>query len=323
MRYLLVWVLLFSQAPKTLGQNNVHQPPLRVGVVGLVHGHVHWILDNTKKSNIEIVGIAEPNRELAERLTRRYGLSMDLVFDSLDEMVKATRPEAVNAFNSTYGHLETVRYCAPQGIHVMVEKPLAVSWAHAREMAALAKKHDIHLLTNYETSWYGSNKKAYELIHGERAIGPMRKIVFHTGHMGPEEIGCSKEFLEWLTDPVLNGGGALTRFWLLWRQFVDLADEGRDPRIGNLHHPTAQTGTLPQSGRRRYHHSQICTNGSNHPGLLELAPPCKGHGSLRHQGLRKVQKRGSDGGDVRRKGRSPIDDRRTLAYRGQRPFRTL
>lgn len=195
-----------------MGQNNVHQPPLRVGVVGLVHGHVHWILDNTKKSNIEIVGIAEPNRELAERLTRRYGLSMDLVFDSLDEMVKATRPEAVNAFNSTYGHLETVRYCAPQGIHVMVEKPLAVSWAHAREMAALAKKHDIHLLTNYETSWYGSNKKAYELIHGERAIGPMRKIVFHTGHMGPEEIGCSKEFLEWLTDPVLNGGGALTDF---------------------------------------------------------------------------------------------------------------
>ncbi|SHI91589.1 Gfo/Idh/MocA family protein [Pseudozobellia thermophila] len=212
MRYFLVFTALFFQLSKTSGQSDTQQPPLRVGVVGLVHGHVHWILENAKKSNIEIVGIAEPDRDLAERLTRRYGLSMDIVFDTLDEMVKATRPEAVNAFNSTYDHLETVRYCAPKGIHVMVEKPLAVSWAHAREMAALARKHKIHLLTNYETSWYGSNKKAYELIHDEKTIGPVRRIVFHTGHMGPVEIGCSQEFLEWLTDPVLNGGGALTDF---------------------------------------------------------------------------------------------------------------
>src|ERR1035437_5556078 len=32
------------------------------------------------------------------------------------------------------------------------------------------------------------------------------------GHQGPKEIGCSAAFLEWLTDPILNGGGALTDF---------------------------------------------------------------------------------------------------------------
>ena len=66
---------------------------------------------------------------------------MDIVFDTIEEMVEKTKPEAVNAFNSTYDHLETVRYCAPKGIHVMVEKPLAVSWDHAQEMVALAQKH--------------------------------------------------------------------------------------------------------------------------------------------------------------------------------------
>ena len=34
----------------------------------------------------------------------------------------------------------------------------------------------------------------------------------HDGHRGPKEIGCSQTFLSWLTDPKLNGGGALPDF---------------------------------------------------------------------------------------------------------------
>jgi predicted dehydrogenase len=43
-------------------------------------------------------------------------------------------------------------------------------------------------------------------------IGAINKVVIHDGHKGPKEIGCSKEFLAWLTDPVLNGGGAVVDF---------------------------------------------------------------------------------------------------------------
>lgn len=179
----------------------------------MTHGHVHQILRRGKTGgDIEIVGFAEPNRDLAERLTQQYGYAPDLIYPSLEAMVEATRPEAVSAFNSTFEHLETVRYCAPKGIHIMVEKPLAVNWDHAQEMISLANEHEVELLTNYETSWYGSNAEAYELIHSDQKIGPVKRIVFHTGHPGPIEIGCNPEFLEWLTDPVRNGGGALTDF---------------------------------------------------------------------------------------------------------------
>ncbi|MDX1477070.1 MAG: Gfo/Idh/MocA family oxidoreductase [Saprospiraceae bacterium] len=187
-------------------------PPLRVGVVGLVHTHVHWILGREDQGDIEIVGIVEPNRDLAQQYSELHGYPMDLVFDSIEEMFEAAQPETVTAFNTIYGHLEVVEYCAPRGIHVMVEKPLAVSLEHANRMAALAREHGIHLLTNYETSWYGSNAKAYEMAISAQAFGPVRRIVFNTGHPGPIEIGCNPEFLEWLTDPVLNGGGALTDF---------------------------------------------------------------------------------------------------------------
>ena len=189
----------------------IHKP-LRVAVVGLVHDHVGWILGYQNKNEIEIIGIAEPNRPLAEKYSKRYGYSMSIVYNSMEEMIEKIKPEAVLAFNNIYDHLKVVEYCAPRGIHVMVEKPLAVSNEHATKMLALAKKYNIHLLTNYETTWYGSNAKAYQIIKEDRLIGDIRKIVFHTGHSGPIEIGCTPEFLEWLTDPVLNGGGALTDF---------------------------------------------------------------------------------------------------------------
>ena len=208
----IIFCLLLS-VNSILAQNKiVKMKPLRVGIIGLVHTHVHGILGREKIGDIEIVGIVETNRKLAEAYSKQHGFSMNIVYNTIEEMVAKTKPEAVFAFNTIYDHLKTVEYCAPRGIHVMVEKPLAVSYEHAKKMLALAKKYHIYLLTNYETSWYGSNKAAWEIINDKNEIGGIRKIVFYTGHQGPVEIGCNPEFLEWLTDPVLNGGGALTDF---------------------------------------------------------------------------------------------------------------
>ncbi|ADB37744.1 Gfo/Idh/MocA family protein [Spirosoma linguale] len=190
--------------------------PLRVGVVGLVHSHVHGILNKafkqTGQTDIEIVGIAEPNRELAERFAKQHGYPMSLVYATVAEMLEKTKPEAVTDFGRIVDHKKTVELCAPRGIHVMVEKPLATSYADAQQMAALAKKNNIQLLTNYETTWYGSNHKAYAIANTEKSIGDLRKIVVHDGHEGPKEINVNKEFLDWLTDPATNGAGALFDF---------------------------------------------------------------------------------------------------------------
>jgi predicted dehydrogenase len=209
--HIISFCLLFANNIMAQRDTTVKKP-LRVGVVGLVHAHVHGILGREKIGDIEIVGIAESNHDLALRYSKQHGYNMNIVYNTMEEMIEKTKPEAVVAFNSIYDHLKTVEYCAPRGIHVMVEKALAVSVEHVNKMLALAKKYHIYLLTNYETSWYGSNRVAWQMINDQHAIGDIRKIVFHTGHQGPVEIGCNPEFLEWLTDPVLNGGGALTDF---------------------------------------------------------------------------------------------------------------
>ncbi len=202
--------------------------PVKVGIIGLTHTHVHWILGRQDRGDIEIVGIVEPNRELAERYAEQHGYPMSLVFNTMEEMIAASHPEAVTAFGTIYEHLEVVKTFAPLGIHVMVEKPLAVSLEHAREMEALAKKHNIHLLTNYETTWYPTNHKAYELVESG-TIGAIRKVVIRDGHKGPKKIGVNKEFLDWLTDPVQNGGGALMDFGCYGANLLTWLQHGQKP----------------------------------------------------------------------------------------------
>ena len=55
------------------------------------------------------------------------------------------------------------------------------------------------------------------------------QIVVHDGHRGPKEIGCSKYFLDWLTDPVLNGGGALNDFGCYGANLATWLMDGQRP----------------------------------------------------------------------------------------------
>lgn len=208
-RYIL-YILIIVQTV-ILNSIKAQEKPVRMAVAGMTHGHVGWILNREELGDIELVGLAEPIEDLAKRLIDQHKLGTDLWFRDLDRMLMEVKPEAVCAFGSIFEHLMVVEKCAPLGIHVMVEKPLAVNMEHANRMKALADKHGIYLLTNYETSWYASNHKIRELTM-KGTIGEIRKIVVHDGHSGPIEIGCSKEFLNWLTDPIMNGGGAIIDF---------------------------------------------------------------------------------------------------------------
>ena len=205
------------------------QEPVRIGVAGLSHSHVIPLLRNLDREDIQIVGIAESNTELSGRYAETYGIDKRLLYESLDEMLDETQPEGVITFTSIFEHLEVVQACAPRGIHVMVEKPLAVSTEHARIMAKLSKEHGIQLLTNYETTWYPSNSEGYEMVSTGK-LGDLRKVIVYDGHKGPREIGVNPEFLEWLTDPMLNGGGAVIDFGCYGADLITWMLKGEKPR---------------------------------------------------------------------------------------------
>lgn len=202
--------------------------PLEIGVIGLTHTHVHWIFGSEARGDFTIVGIVEPDRELAQRYADQYGFSMALVHDNMEDLLKTQTPEAVTAFGTIYEHLEVVQTFAPLGIHIMVEKPLAVSIDHARQMAELAERYEVQLLTNYETTWYPTNHEAFEWVKLD-SIGAIRKVIIRDGHRGPKKIGINSEFLDWLTDPEQNGGGAITDFGCYGTNLMTWLMEGQRP----------------------------------------------------------------------------------------------
>lgn len=206
------------------------KPPVRVAVAGLSHDHAYGFFPQLRgRSEVELVGVVETNRALIETYTRRFNLGSNLFYPSLDALFARTKVQVVATFTSTFEHQAVVERCARERADVMMEKPLAVNMKHARAIEAAAKRGNIQVFVNYETTWYPGNHAAYAMVHDRKEIGEIRKIVVHDGHRGPKEIGCSQHFLAWLTDPVLNGGGALNDFGCYGADLATWLMDGQRP----------------------------------------------------------------------------------------------
>jgi len=205
------------------------KPPLRVAIAGLVHGHADGFFSHSlNRPEIQIIAVAEPDRALFDRYAAKFHLAPTLYHADLQEALRTTKPQAVLVYTSTYDHRKVVELCARYAVPVMMEKPLAVSYKDAQAIAGAARAAKIQVLVNYETSWYPSNHAAYDLVHSG-AIGDVRKVVVHDGHHGPKEINVEPEFFKWLTDPKLNGAGALFDFGCYGADLMTWLMDGQRP----------------------------------------------------------------------------------------------
>tara|TARA_R110002050_G_scaffold172142_2_gene304412 strand:- start:3349 stop:4458 length:1110 start_codon:yes stop_codon:yes gene_type:complete len=225
----IVFVLVCALLTYSTSAQHKKYNPIRLAVAGMSHGHISFILKRPDKGDFKLVGVCESNIELTNELAKRYHLKPEIVYSDLAKMLDEVKPEAVVAFGSVFDHLAVVEACAPRGIHVMVEKPLAVNMTHAKRMAELAERYNIHLLTDYETSWYPTTAESLKMVLDDEFVGPVRKVVIHDGHRGPKEINVGSHFLEWLTDPVLNGGGALVDFGCYGANLMTALTKGEKP----------------------------------------------------------------------------------------------
>ena len=203
--------------------------PVRLAIVGLTHDHVTGFLpDLLARKDVQLAGIVETDQVLVARIAERYHLAAALFFPSLEALRATTTVQGVASFGSTFDHRKVVEQCASLGIPVMVEKPLAVSLADARAIAAAARQGGIQVYVNYETTWYPGTHGAYDVIRRQHAIGDVRKIVVHDGHEGPAHF-VSPFFLAWLADPVLNGGGAVMDFGCYGADLATWLMDGQRP----------------------------------------------------------------------------------------------
>jgi len=206
------WLCLFSFAAAASGHAQGTARPVRVAIVGLVHGHVAGFLPQLPQNpDIQLVGIEEPDKALANKYRAKYHLDPKIFYTHIGTMLQQTHPQAILVYTAISDHRHAIEVAADHHVDVMVEKPLTTSLADALAIRQTARAHHIQVLVNYETTWYASNHLAYELLQ-QGKLGELRKVIVRDGHQGPKEIGVGPEFLGWLTDPKKNGAGALFDF---------------------------------------------------------------------------------------------------------------
>ena len=205
---LLLAAACFAAGSPALAQ----QPPVRVAIVGLEHGHVTGFLHAFPlQHDARLIGIVDANPALRAKYQQQFHLDPSLFYPTLDDLFAHQHPQALLVYTPIGEHRRIIEAAAAHGVDVMVEKPLTLSIDDALAIRRAARERHIQVLVNYETTWYASNRELYNLLQQGR-LGDIRKVVIHDGHQGPKEIGVQPEFLRWLTDPAQNGAGALYDF---------------------------------------------------------------------------------------------------------------
>ncbi|MBW8887058.1 MAG: Gfo/Idh/MocA family oxidoreductase [Fibrobacteres bacterium] len=148
---------------------------VRYAVVGLGYFAQEAILPafaNAKK-NSELAALVSDDPEKLKKLGRKYGAQSGFGYDRYDELLASGEIDAVYIALPNDLHKDFAVRSAKQGIHVLCEKPLALSDRDCEEMIRAANEHHVRLMTAYRLHFEPANLKAIEAIKSG-AIGEPR-----------------------------------------------------------------------------------------------------------------------------------------------------
>lgn len=181
--------------------------PIRFGVAGLTHGHVGGLIASWKKvDGVRFVAIAD-----ATALLEGAKADFENAYTDWREMLDKHELDALLVTSNNVESSEIAVEALKRGIPCLVEKAMAANAADADRMLAAQQASGATLMINWPLAW---NPWIHEMKRQIDAgsIGHAFHLRFRNGHFGPKEIGCGPEFVAWLYDEKLNGGGAIADF---------------------------------------------------------------------------------------------------------------
>lgn len=180
---------------------------IRVGVIGcgaISHSHLR---SYAKSGRAQIMAVADPIQAVAEARAQEYGAKSHTDFHDL---LRTEDLHAVSICTPPLTHRAITERAVARGMHVLCEKPLAMSVAEGKAMVAAAKRANVHLLTAFCNRFYTPIVKAKEWIDAGK-LGRLH-------HLRLRFAGVELMAGTWLADPA-QGGGIL---WESGQHYVDL-----------------------------------------------------------------------------------------------------
>ncbi len=178
----------------------------RIGVLGLTHDHVWSNLQELKESGRgTLVAAADPHPPLLERVKQLYDCS---IYADPAELLAKEKLDGVYIFGDNAAGVRWTELAARRGLHVLIEKPMAVNLDGADRMLAAVRRAGTRLMVNWPFTWWPQMQHALRMARNGD-LGDVWEVKYRAAHAGPREIGCSSYFYNWLYDREQNGAGAL------------------------------------------------------------------------------------------------------------------
>lgn len=179
---------------------------LRVALVGARHDYTPVVVAHMHRQNLfefaEIIAVSDEDDAQRARWVELAGGARD--YPSWEDLLEREQVEIAVVSTSLAEHASVIGECMRRGVHVIVDKPLALNAAEAESLAQAAAETGTHLMVDIPTAWNPGMWAAKRLVDSG-ALGEVFYAKYRAANMGPTNIGCDPLFTEWLYAPESGG----------------------------------------------------------------------------------------------------------------------
>lgn len=123
--------------------------------------------------NSEVVAFVSGHDEKAARVGEKYGVSALYSYDEYDDLLASGTVDAVYLATPNFDHVDLAVRTLRAGLHLLLEKPMAVSVAQCEEIIAASEESGAKLMVAYRLHHEPGTLKAFEVARSGR-LGQLR-----------------------------------------------------------------------------------------------------------------------------------------------------
>lgn len=182
-------------------QNKTKNRKIRYAVVGL--GHIAQVavlpaFEHARR-NSELAALVSDDPEKLRTLSKRYDVEQTFSYAEYDNCLRSGGIDAVYIALPNHLHADYTIRAAKASIHVLCEKPMAVTEKQCRAMIRAAQTNNIKLMVAYRLHFEEANMRAVEIVRSGKLGEPRLFTSVFSMQVRPGNIRTEKEM----------GGGTL------------------------------------------------------------------------------------------------------------------
>ena len=158
----------------TRRNGSYRRSPIRYGVVGLGHiAQVAVLPAFAHAAHSELTALVSDDNTKLRELSRRYRVPHTYSYEEYDRCLREGHIDAVYLALPNSLHCEYATRAARAGIHVLCEKPMAVTESECRQMIHAARQARVKLMVAYRLHLERANVKAVDIARSGK-LGKLR-----------------------------------------------------------------------------------------------------------------------------------------------------